>query len=46
MPAIVPTCPRCGSAMVKRIAKQGANAGSTFWGCTDFPKCRGVRVID
>lgn len=45
-PAAEPTCPRCGSAMVKRIAKQGANAGSAFWGCTAFPKCRGVRAAD
>jgi restriction system protein len=45
-PAAEPTCLRCGSAMVKRIAKQGANAGSAFWGCTAFPKCRGVRAAD
>jgi restriction system protein len=37
------TCPRCGSAMVKRIAKQGAGAGSAFWGCSRFPDCRGIR---
>lgn len=37
------TCPRCGSAMVKRVAKQGAGTGSTFWGCSRFPGCRGTR---
>jgi restriction system protein len=37
------TCPRCGSAMVKRVAKQGASAGSKFWGCNRFPDCRGTR---
>jgi restriction system protein len=37
------TCPRCGSAMVRRVAKQGAKAGSTFWGCSRFPACRGTR---
>lgn len=39
-----PLCPRCGSAMVKRTAKRGTNAGTTFWGCTRYPGCRGVRV--
>ena len=41
-----PACPRCGGTMVKRIAKQGSNAGGAFWGCTAFPKCRGVISID
>ncbi|WP_367187363.1 topoisomerase DNA-binding C4 zinc finger domain-containing protein [Rhodoferax sp.] len=40
-----PPCPRCGGTMVKRIAKQGSNAGGAFWGCTAFPKCRGVVSI-
>lgn len=44
--AVEPACPRCGSAMVKRVAKQGANAGNAFWGCTSYPQCRGVRAID
>ena len=39
-------CPKCGSTMVKRIAKQGANAGKAFWGCSDFPQCRGIVPID
>jgi len=37
------TCPRCGSAMVKRVAKQGAERGNAFWGCSRFPTCRGIR---
>ncbi|SFL24809.1 restriction system protein [Nitrosomonas aestuarii] len=41
----IPDCPKCGQSMVKRIAKKGANAGSRFWGCSDFPTCRGIRVI-
>jgi restriction system protein len=44
-PAAVPGYPRCGSAMIQRIAKQGANAGNPFWGCATFPKCRGVRGL-
>lgn len=34
------TCPKCGSELVERTAKKGANAGSTFLGCSRFPKCR------
>lgn len=41
-----PTCPRCGSAMVQRIGRHGSKAGRAFWGCSDFPRCRGVRAID
>lgn len=37
-----PSCPKCGSTMVLRTARQGANAGSQFWGCSGYPKCRGV----
>ncbi|MEK6203794.1 MAG: topoisomerase DNA-binding C4 zinc finger domain-containing protein [Psychrobacter sp.] len=37
-----PTCPRCNSEMVKRVAKKGAHLGQTFFGCSQFPKCRGV----
>lgn len=28
--------------MVKRLARNGANAGNYFWGCSDFPDCRGT----
>jgi len=41
-----PACPRCGSAMAQRIGRQGSKAGRAFWGCTAFPRCRGVREID
>jgi len=40
-----PECPRCGSPMVRRTARQGANAGRDFWGCSTYPKCRGTRDI-
>ena len=43
-PAIVaPSCPKCGGTMVERLARKGANAGNSFWGCTGYPICRGVR---
>jgi hypothetical protein len=38
----VPRCPKCGSEMVLRIAKQGANQGQSFWGCSNYPRCRGI----
>lgn len=39
----VPVCPQCGAAMVLRTARKGTNAGSSFWGCPQYPKCRGTR---
>ncbi|MEF8711475.1 MAG: restriction endonuclease [Candidatus Accumulibacter propinquus] len=41
-----PTCPRCGGPMMQRIAKQGSKTGSSFWGCTAFPKCRGIKAVE
>lgn len=38
-----PACPKCNSAMVRRTAKNGPNAGHEFWGCSRFPACRGTR---
>jgi len=38
-----PVCPLCGKTMVLRTARQGAKAGSRFWGCTGYPRCRGTR---
>lgn len=40
--APAPSCPRCGSPMLVRTAKQGQNAGKDFWGCRSFPRCRGT----
>lgn len=40
--ALTPACPKCGGAMVLRTARQGANAGSRFWGCSSYPRCRGI----
>lgn len=35
-------CPKCGADMVRRTAKRGNTAGQQFWGCTAYPKCRGI----
>lgn len=36
-------CPRCGGQLVLRVAKRGANSGNSFYGCTNYPKCRFVK---
>lgn len=36
-------CPTCGGPMVSRINRQ---KNSRFWGCKDFPRCRGTRDVD
>lgn len=38
-------CPACGRAMKLRTAKQGPRAGSQFWGCSNYPACRGTRQL-
>jgi predicted RNA-binding Zn-ribbon protein involved in translation (DUF1610 family) len=37
-----PRCPICGSEMIMRTARSGANAGTKFWGCSTYPNCRGM----
>ncbi len=45
--ATEPSCPRCGKAMVQRVAKKGAKAGNLFWGCSGFTAgCRGTREVE
>lgn len=39
-------CPRCGSAMVVRTTKSGTNQGKTFFGCSNYPRCRMVKQIE
>ena len=39
------TCPKCGSKLVERTARKGPNAGSTFLGCSAFPKCRYTQKV-
>lgn len=44
-PSTEKNCPRCGSRMILRTAKQGRNAGSQFWGCSSFPRCKVVQGV-
>lgn len=34
-----PECPQCGGKMVKRHDRNGR----AFWGCAEYPRCRGTR---
>lgn len=38
-------CPRCGSPLVLRTAKNGAYAGNQFYGCSNYPKCKYIRNL-
>ncbi len=38
----VPSCPECGAPMRLRVARRGLNAGSSFWGCSRYPSCKGL----
>lgn len=42
---LAPECPKCGTSMVRRVAKQGKHAGHGFWGCGRYPKCSGIVKI-
>ena len=41
-----PACPLCGKPMLKRMQKIGQMQGREFWGCSEFPKCNGIRPIN
>jgi len=36
-------CPTCGSSMVRRANRSN---GTEFFGCSEFPRCRGTRQVD
>lgn len=38
--AEAPACPKCGQTMVLRSKRSGAGQ---FWGCSTYPRCRGMR---
>ena len=43
--AVIPSCPRCGKAMQRQAARLDTSDEQSFWGCTAFPACRGVRDL-
>ena len=43
---VAPLCPKCSGAMVLRTVRKGPASGQKFWGCADYPACRGTRRVD
>jgi len=43
---LAPSCPKCGKPMRQRTARTGPNTGKSFWGCTSYPECKGIKSID
>ncbi len=41
-----PACPSCGKPMRARKARSGPHAGESFWGCSAYPKCRGILPME
>lgn len=39
-------CPKCGAELVLRQAKRGENKGKTFYGCSNYPKCRYIQKVE
>lgn len=44
-PKETPMCPDCGKPMRLLTARKGRNAGSKFWGWSDYPACKGTREV-
>lgn len=44
--AKAPECPLCGKPMLRRMQKKGQMQGREFWGCSDYPKCNGIRPMN
>lgn len=40
-----PSCPKCGKPMRQRTARTGSHTGESFWGCTGYPECTGIRKL-
>ena len=38
-------CPKCGSKLVLRTAKNGQYAGNQFYGCSGYPKCKYIQNV-
>jgi four helix bundle suffix protein len=41
----IPACPKCGKPMALRTARSGKNEGSQFWGCSNYPDCKGTAKL-
>lgn len=39
-----PHCPKCGSEMIIKTARQGDRKGKKFWACPRYPDCEGAII--
>jgi len=40
-------CPKCNKGhMVSRVATKGKNKGNTFYGCSNFPRCKNIISLE
>lgn len=37
-------CLLCGSHMIRRVANRGKHKGKPFYGCANYPRCKGIRL--
>ena len=44
-PGLIRHCPVCHSQMIRRKARRGPRAGQEFFGCPNYPDCRGTRPV-
>ncbi len=42
-PMNAPSCPDCGKVMLQRLPHHSVQP---FWGCSDYPRCTGLRSLD
>lgn len=42
----IPECPNCKGLMSLRTAKTGKAVGKQFWGCKNYPDCKGIVPIE
>ncbi len=38
-------CPKCGGELVKRVSSKGDRKGTSFLGCSNFPRCRYIKDL-
>lgn len=43
--SLVPACPECGAPMVQHLRRPESSHGRPFWGCRNYPDCRGELPI-
>lgn len=46
MPSGNRPCPLCSGTLVRRTAQRGPRAGSAFWGCSSYPRCRYTQDVE